>query len=93
MLFATLVLTVAAADRVSVAFGLEGLRPFRKLLGLFPGIALVGYDALLRRPILLLSVSLLAIAWLVEWFIISDLVFLQPAGEDIIQALTRVFVW
>jgi hypothetical protein len=62
MLFATLILTVAAADRVSVAFGIEGIRTLRKLLALFPGIALVVYDALLRRPIVLFSASLLAIA-------------------------------
>ena len=93
MLFATMMLTVAAADRVALVFGLEEVRLFRKLLALTPGVALVGYDALLRRRILLLSVSSLALVWLVVWFIISDLVFLHPAGEAIIRALTRVFVW
>lgn len=93
MLFATLMITVAAADRVAVIFGLEGVRVFRKLLALAPGIAIVVCDALLRRQMLLLSVSLLALAWLIVWFIISDLVFLQPAGEEIIRALMRIFVW
>jgi hypothetical protein len=93
MLLATMMLTVAAADRVALVFGLEGMRIFRKLLALAPAIALVGYDALLRRRTLLLSVLSLALCWLVIWFIISDLVFLHPAGEAIIRALTRVFVW
>ena len=93
MLFATLMLTVAAADRVALVFGLAEVRFFRKLLALTPAIALVGYDALLRRRMLLLSVSSLALVWLVVWFIISDLVFLHPAGEAIIRALTKVFVW
>jgi hypothetical protein len=93
MLFATLMVTVAAADRVALVLGLEGVRLFRKLLALTPAIALVGYDALLRRRILLLSVSSLALCWLVVWFIVSDLVFLHPAGQAIIRALTRIFVW
>jgi hypothetical protein len=93
MFFATLMLTVAAADRVALVFGLGEVRVFRKLLALTPAIALVGYDALLRRRILLLSVLSLALCWLAIWFIISDLVFLHPAGEAIIRALTRVFVW
>jgi hypothetical protein len=93
MLFATMMLTVAAADRVALALGLEGVRIFRKLLALTPAIALVGYDAVLRRRTLLLSISSLALAWLVVWFVISDLVFLRPAGAAIIRALTRVFVW
>jgi hypothetical protein len=93
MLFATLMLTVAAADRVALVLGLEEVRIFRKLLALTPAIALVGFDALLRRRILLLSVSSLALVWLVVWFMISDLVFLHPAGEAIIRALTRIFVW
>lgn len=93
MLFATLMLTVAAADRVALVLGLEEVRLFRKLLALTPAIALAGYDALLRRRTLLLSVSSLALVWLVIWFIISDFVFLHPAGETIIRALTRVFVW
>jgi hypothetical protein len=93
MLFATLMLTVAAADRVARVLGLEEVRLFRKLLALTPAIALVGFDALLRRRILLLSVSSLALVWLVLWFMISDLVFLHPAGEAIIRALTRIFVW
>jgi hypothetical protein len=92
MFFATLMLTVAAADRVALVFGLGEVRVFRKLLALTPAIALVGYDALLRRRILL-SVLSLALCWLVIWFIISDLVFLHPAGEAIIRALTRVLVW
>jgi hypothetical protein len=92
MLFATLMLTVAAADRVALIFGLEEVRLFRKLLALTPAIALVGYDAFLRQRILLLSVSSTALVWLVVWFIISDFVFLHPAGEAIIRALSSVFV-
>jgi hypothetical protein len=93
MLFATLMLTVAAADRVALVLGLGEVRLFRKLLALTPAVALVGYDALLRRRILLFSVLSLALCWLVIWSIISDLVFLHSAGEAIIRALTRIFVW
>lgn len=93
MLFATLMLTVAAADRVALVLGLEEVRLFRKLLAVTPAIALVGYDALFRRRILLLSFSLLALVWLVIWFIISDVVFLHPAGELLIRVLTKIFVW
>jgi hypothetical protein len=42
---------------------------------------------------LLLSASSLSLIWLVVWFTISDLVFLHSAGEAIIRALTRIFVW
>ena len=93
MLFATLMLTVAAADRVALFFGLEDVRLFRKLLAVTPAIALLCYDALFRRQILILTASLLVLVWLILWFVISDLVFLHPAGEAIIQALIRVFVW
>ena len=93
MLFATLMLTIAAADRVALVLGLEEVRLFRKLLAVTPAIALVGYDALFRRRILLLSLSALALIWLVVWFIISDIVFMRPAGEVLIRVLTKIFVW
>lgn len=93
MLFATLMLTVAAADRVALVLGLEELRLFRKLLAAAPAIALVGYDIFLRRQVPVLSASLLALVWAVIWFVVSDLVFLNPAGEAIIRFLTRVFIW
>lgn len=93
MLFATLMLTVAAADRVSLAFGLEEFRLFRKLLAVTPAVALVAFDASLRPRALPLSLSSLTLVWIVLWFLISDVVFLRPAGEAVIQMLTRVFVW
>ncbi len=93
MLFAVVVLTVAAADRVAGILGLEGVRPFRKVLAAWPGIALVVYDALSLRRVPILSASLLALVWLVTWFTISDFVFQRPAGEAIIHALTRAVVW
>ena len=93
MLFATLVLTVAAADRVAQVLGLEGVRIFRKLLAVAPAIALVGYDLASLRRIPVLSLSLLALVWLFVWYLITDLVFLHPAGEAIIRALAKVFVW
>jgi hypothetical protein len=46
MVCATLMLTVAAADRVAMVVGLENVRLFRKLLAVAPAIALVGYDVL-----------------------------------------------
>ncbi len=93
MLFAVLMLTVAAADRVALALELEQIRLFRKVIAVVPGIALVGYDAFFLRRIPALSVLLLALVWLVIWLTISDLVFLHPAGETIIMALTRILVW
>lgn len=93
MLCATLVLTLAAADRVAAVLGLDDVRPVRKLLALAPAIALVGYDALLRRRILVFSLFLLALVWLVTWYIISDFLFLHPAGERIIRVLERIFAW
>jgi hypothetical protein len=93
MLFATLSVTAAAADRVALVLGLEEVRLFRKLLAVAPAIALAGYDAWFRRRILVLSLSSLALVWFVTWYIPSDLVFLRPAGAAIIRALTRIFVW
>ena len=40
MMFATLMLTVAAADRVALALGLDDVRLFRKVLAVTPGLAL-----------------------------------------------------
>lgn len=93
MLFATLALTIAAADRVALVLGLESVRIFRKLLAVAPAIALVGYDAVFLRRIPFLSLSVLGLVWLEIWFVISDIVFLHPSGEAIIRALTKVFVW
>jgi len=93
MLFATLMLTIAAADRVSHVFGLDGLRLVRKLLAAAPAIALVGYDSILLRRVPVFSASLLAIVWIVIWFVVSDFLFLNPAGETLIRALMKVFVW
>jgi hypothetical protein len=93
MLFATLTLTVAAADRVALVLGFEGVRILRKLLAVAPGIALVGYDWVSLRRIPALSLSLLAVVWLLVWFLVTDLVFMHPAGEAIIRALTKIFVW
>ena len=66
MMVATMVLTVAAADRVALVFGLGDVRLFRKLL---------------------------AVVWLDLWFVASDALFMRPAGEVVVRALTRVFVW
>jgi hypothetical protein len=93
MLLATMMLTVAAADRTAFILELEEERLFRKLLAVTPAIALVAFDAVFRRRALLLSLPSLAVAWIVLWFLISDLLFLRPVGATIVQALTRVFVW
>jgi len=93
MLFATMMLTVAAADRVALIVGLEELRLFRKLLAVTPAIALVAFDAIRLRRLPLLSLSLLAIAWLILWYTVSDFIFMHPAGESITAMLTRIFVW
>ena len=93
MLFATLVLTVAAADRVALVLGLESVRIFRKLLAVAPALAVVGYDAIYLRRLPVLSLSLLALVWLFIWYLVTDLLFLRPAGAAIIQVLTPLFVW
>ena len=93
MLLATMMLTGAAADRVAIVLGLEDVRLFRKLLAVTPAIALVGYDAWLQRRMLLLSLPSLVLVWLVGWYVVSDVVFMHPAGEAIIRALTRIVVW
>ena len=93
MLFATLVLTVAAADRVSHILGFEGVRILRKLLAVAPGMALVGYDLATLRRIPALSLSLLAVVWLLVWFLVTDLVFMHPSGAAIIRALAKIFAW
>lgn len=93
MLFATLMLTTAAADRVAIVFGLDDVRFFRKLLAIAPGIAMVGYDALFVRRMFFFSLSLLALVWLVTWFVVSDVVFLHPVGEAIVRTVTRLVVW
>ena len=93
MLFATLMLTIAAADRVAFLVGLEELRIFRKALAVVPGVALVAYDAWTSRRFPKLSTTLLAVTWLNIWFVVSDLIFMRPVGEAIISGLTRVFVW
>ena len=93
MMVATLVLTVAAADRVASLLELEDVRWFRKLLAAAPAIALIGYDAVRLRRIPLLSCTLLAVVWMVIWLFVSDLFFMHPAGEAVMRVLTHVFVW
>ncbi len=92
MLFATMALTVAAADRVAFRFGFEHVRLVRKLLAATPGCAVVAYDAWRLRRLPLLSLALLAVLWLVIWFDISDVVFLHPSGETLLRLLMKIFV-
>ena len=49
MLFATMMLTVAAADRAAIVFGVDDIRLFRKVLAIAPGIVLIIYDGLCLR--------------------------------------------
>jgi hypothetical protein len=93
MLFATLMLTVAAADRASFLLGFGDMRILRKLLAVVPGIALLIYDTFHLRRVPVLTGSLLILVWLINWFVISDLLFMRPAGEALIRGLTKVFVW
>jgi hypothetical protein len=93
MAFATLMLTVAAADRVAAVLGLDEVRLFRKVLAAAPGLALIAYDAVSQRRVPILSLALFALVWLVIWFVISDVVFMRPTGEAVVRALTPVFVW
>lgn len=90
--FATMVLTVAAADRVAGLVGLEEVRIFRKVLSIAPGILLVVYDSIITRSFPVLSVLIVAVIWLVIWFNVTDFLFMQPAGEAIIETLTKVLV-
>jgi hypothetical protein len=93
MLFGTLMLTVAAADRVALVLQLDEVRVFRKLLAVAPGLALVAFDAWFKRTALLLSVSSLVVTWLLLWYTVSGLVFLRPAGEAVMRALSKILVW
>jgi hypothetical protein len=93
MMCATLMLTVAATDRAAAVVGLHDVRVFRKTLALAPALALVAHDARYSRRTLPLSLVLLALASLVLWFIISDVLFLRPVGAVIVERLVRVFFW
>ncbi len=93
MLFATLMLTIAAADRASIVFGLVDVRLFRKVLAVAPGLTLIFYDAIRLRRFPLFDSAVVVFIWLIIWFNITDLLFISPAGEWIIQALVRLFVW
>jgi len=93
MFFATLVLVGAAASRATGIVGLGDDRVLRKLLSVAPGIALVAYDTAFRRRWLPLSLTLLGVVWAVEWFTVSDLIFMRPAGEVIVRTLAGIFVW
>ena len=88
VLYSTWILVLVAG-----ILGLEAVRPFRKVLAAWPGIAVVVYDALSLGRVPILSASLLALVWLVTWFTISDFLFQRPAGEALIHALTRIVVW
>lgn len=92
MFFATMMLTVAAADRVAGLVGLEEVRLFRKVLAIAPGILLVTYDSIITRSFPVLSFLVVAVIWLVIWFNVTDFLFMQPAGEAIVESLTKVFV-
>jgi hypothetical protein len=92
MFFATMMLTVAAADRVAVLVGLEEVRLFRKVLTVAPGIVLVVYDSVITRSFPVLSLAVVAAIWLVIWFNVTDILFMQPVGEAIINALIRAVV-
>ena len=92
MFFATMVLTVAAADRVAGLVGLEEVRLFRKVLAIAPGILLVACDSIITRSFPVLSFLIVGVIWLVIWFNVTDFLFMRPAGEAIIETLTKVFV-
>ncbi|MEQ1735497.1 MAG: hypothetical protein ABL886_03610 [Rhodoglobus sp.] len=92
MLFATTMLTVAAADRVAALLALDDVRLFRKALAVVPVLALVARDAWIRRRMLVLDVASLAVMWLVLWFVVSDILFLRPAGEAVLRRLSAIFV-
>ena len=83
MLFATLVFCVAAADRVSMIIMAEDVRSVRKSLALAPGVALLIYDLVQRRRIPTLTLALLLLTALVIVGSISDMLFTQPLGHDL----------
>ena len=92
MLFAALMLTIAAADRAAIVFGLDDVRLFRKVLAIAPGLALIFYDAIRLRRFPLFDSSVVVFVWLIIWFNITDLLFVSPAGEWIIQSLVKIVV-
>lgn len=92
MLFATLMLTIAAVDRATIVFGLDDIRLFRKVLAVTPSLALICYDAIRLRRFPLFDSSVVALIWLIIWFNITDFLFLSPVGEWIIQSLVKIAV-
>ena len=92
MLFATMMLTVAAADRAAIVFGVDDIRLFRKVLAIAPGIVLIIYDGLCLRRVPVFSSSVVVFVWLIIWFNITDLLFLSPVGEWIIQSMVKIAV-
>ena len=91
MLLTTMVFAVAAADRAVFLVQMEDVRIFRKLLAIAPGLALVAFDVVVLRRIFVPVVVALALTWLVIWFVVSDLLFMQPAGETLMHWLARPF--
>ena len=96
MLFGTLVLCIAAADRASFVIGYvvgieEDIRLFRKLLAVVPGIALVAYDVWRARRVPKLAMSLLAVVWVLIYFNPLAFIFHEPIGESFVLGLVEVF--
>jgi len=95
MMLATMVLSVAAADRVAfvVEFlaGLDDVRPFRKVLAIAPGLALLVFDLVNRRRVFVQAVVAVAVTWLVIWFVVSDLLFAADAGANVIHWLVDLY--
>jgi hypothetical protein len=85
LLFATLAFGVAAADRVAAWVSLDDVRLFRKALAVAPALALVGFDAVTRRRVPVLGVSLLGIVWLLIYFLASDWLFDNDTGARLIE--------
>lgn len=89
MLLATMVFSVAAADRVALLTGLQDVRMFRKVLAIVPALALIVYDLAIWKRASRLVLGVLTVFWLVIYVVVSDSLFLTAFGESIVRTLAR----
>lgn len=85
MLFATLIFTIAATDRVAYLVDLDHSQLFRKSLVLFPAIALFTFDYIKLKS--LIWFDLLPILTILILFFFSDFFWLSSLGKKTMELL------
>jgi hypothetical protein len=88
MLFATLIFTTAAVDRVSMLVQLEQSQVFRKSMVLFPCVALFGFDYFKTRK--LHWFDLLPVLLILALFYLSDYFWFSSAGQWLMEVLVSL---